>query len=424
MILLRFTKEEKSWMLYDCANSAYSLIIVTAVLPVYFKYVAGNAGISEQDTTAYWGYVSSFSTLIISILAPIFGTMGDYMGNKKKYFTWSFLIGAVMTVGLTFVPTSQWQWLLVIYTLSHFGYQAANLFYDAFITDITQNNRNDMVSSYGFGIGYIGSASLFIVVMILIVTSGFNLVSSTTAIRISFSLTAVWWIIFSLPFLKNVHQNFGVQPVPNPVKESIHRIFKTMKKIRHYKQVVIFMIAYFFFIDGVDTIITMSTAFGVDMGVSTNSLLLILLVLNVVAFPCTIVYGKMARKFGTKKVLLFAIFVYTMICIYAIFMKTVLDFWILGILVGSSQGGIQALSRSYFARIIPKNQANEFFGFYNIFGKFSAVIGPLLFSITTQLTGHSQLGIANLVVLFILGAIFLLRTKEINSNETDMEING
>nr|WP_275980008.1 MFS transporter [Ligilactobacillus ubinensis] len=412
MRLLNFTKEEKSWMLYDCANSAYSLIIVTAILPVYFKYVAGNGGLSEQTTTVYWGYVSSFSTFIISVLAPLLGTLADYMGNKKRFFNYSVLIGVIMTGMLAFIPQNQWEILLIVYTLSHIGYQAANLFYDAFITDITDNKRNDMVSSYGFGIGYIGSATLFVVVMLLITTSGFGMLNSVLAIRLSFLLTTIWWLLFSIPMLRNVKQHYGIDAVQNPIQNSLKRIVKTVKKIQQYKRVLGFMVAYFFFIDGVDTIITMATAFGVDMGIKTSNLLLILLILNIIAFPCTIIYGKLAQKFGTKKMILIAIFVYIMICFYAIFMKTVLDFWILGILVGSSQGGIQALSRSYFARIIPREQANEFFGFYNIFGKFSAVLGPLLFSVTTQMTGKSQFGIASLALLFILGAYFLIRLKE------------
>ncbi|MCP0887052.1 MFS transporter [Ligilactobacillus sp. WILCCON 0076] len=409
---MNFTKEEKSWMLYDCANSAYSLIIVTAILPVYFKYVAGNGGLSEQTTTVYWGYVSSFSTFIISVLAPLLGTLADYMGNKKRFFNYSVLIGVIMTGMLAFIPQNQWEILLIVYTLSHIGYQAANLFYDAFITDITDNKRNDMVSSYGFGIGYIGSATLFVVVMLLITTSGFGMLNSVLAIRLSFLLTTIWWLLFSIPMLRNVKQHYGIDAVQNPIQNSLKRIVKTVKKIQQYKRVLGFMVAYFFFIDGVDTIITMATAFGVDMGIKTSNLLLILLILNIIAFPCTIIYGKLAQKFGTKKMILIAIFVYIMICFYAIFMKTVLDFWILGILVGSSQGGIQALSRSYFARIIPREQANEFFGFYNIFGKFSAVLGPLLFSVTTQMTGKSQFGIASLALLFILGAYFLIRLKE------------
>lgn len=409
---MKFTTEEKSWILYDCANSAYSLIIVTAILPVYFKFVAGNADVSASDTTAYWGYVSSFSTLIISILAPFLGTLGDYLGNKERFFRYSLFMGVIMTGALFFVPTNQWQLLLIVYTFSHIGYQAANLFYDAFITDVTENERNNLVSSYGFGIGYIGSALLFVVVMVLINTSTFGLVSSTQTIRLVFMMTTLWWLVFSIPMLRNVKQQYGLVKPRSPLKESYHRMIKTLKEIRNYKQVIGFMIAYFFFIDGVDTIVTMATAFGVDIGVKTSTLLLVLLVLNIVAFPCTLIYGWLAQKYGTKIMLLAAISIYFCICIYALFMKTVLDFWILGLLVGSSQGGIQALSRAYFARIIPKKQANEFFGFYNIFGKFSTVLGPILFSITTQLTGHSQLGIASLALLFLLGGFFMLRLKE------------
>lgn len=311
-----------------------------------------------------------------------------------------------MTAGLSLIPFNKWKWLLLIYVMSHIGYQAANLFYDAFITDITTDKRSDLVSSYGFGIGYIGSASLFIVVMALVLSKGFGWLSSYATIRAAFILVAFWWLLFSLLFLQNVQQKYGtIQPVS--ISKSLQQLWRTIKMISHYQAVAGFMIAYFFYIDGVDTIITMATSFGLDLSVKTSSLLVILLILNIIAFSCTLIYGKLASYFGTKKMILTAIFVYAIICCYAIWMKTVADFWILGLLVGSSQGGIQALSRSYFSRLIPKNQANEFFGFYNIFGKFSAVLGPLIFSLAIQLTENSRLEIASLIILFILGGIVI-----------------
>jgi UMF1 family MFS transporter len=399
---MKFTIQEKSWIWYDCANSAYSLIIVTAILPAYFKLSAQSAGLSQSLSTAYWGYASSFSTLIISLLAPLLGILADHLGNKKRYFKYSLMIGLIMTAGLSLVPFNEWKWLLIIYVVSHLGYQAANLFYDAFITDVTTDKHSDLVSSYGFGVGYLGSAFLFILVMVLVMTKGFGL------IRTAFILVTLWWLSFSLPLLKNVQQKYGTtQPIS--IKDSLQRLWQTLKLISHYQAVTGFMIAYFFYIDGVDTIITMATSFGLDLGVKTSSLLIILLVLNIIAFPCTLIYGKLAVRFGTKKLILTAILVYAVICCYAIQMKTVADFWILGLLVGSSQGGIQALSRSYFSRLIPKNQANEFFGFYNVFGKFSAVLGPLIFSLATQLTGNSRLGIASLIILFILGGSALIK---------------
>lgn len=407
-----YSKEERSWILYDWANSAYSLIIVTAILPIYFKYVAGNAGVSGSESTAFWSYASSLGTLLISLSAPILGTLGDYQGYKKKLFNLFALSGMIMTFALALVPDKSWLALLAIYVLSHIGYQGANIFYDGFLVDVTSDERMDDVSSMGYGLGYIGSALLFVVVMLLQVTNGFGLMDTELVTKICFVLTGLWWFLFSFPFFKNVHQKYSIPKVKQPIKFSFLRLKQTILEISKYKKIVFFLIAYFFYIDGVDTIFTMATAFGIDMGVDSNMLIIILLVINIIAFPFTILYGKLARRFGNKPMILTAIGVYTIICIYALFMKTVLDFWILGVLVGTSQGGIQALSRSYFAQIIPKEKANEFFGFYNIFGKFSAILGPLLFGGMTHLTGNSQYGIASLIILFILGGLLFYRIKE------------
>lgn len=408
-----YTKEEKSWILYDWANSAYSLIIVTAILPIYFKFVAGEAGISNSDSTAYWGYASSFATLLVSLSAPILGTLGDYEGKKKKLFNCFALAGIIMTFALALVPDKSWLAMLAIYVISHIGYQGANIFYDSFLVDVTDDERMDDVSSMGYGLGYVGSALLFVVVMLLQVTDGFGLMGTVLTTKICFILTGVWWFLFSFPFLKNVHQRFAIANIKNPIKVSVQRLGQTLRNISQYKRIVFFLIAYFFYIDGVDTIFTMATAFGIDMGVSSDMLIIILLAINFIAFPFTILYGKGAKKFGTRPMILLAIGVYTFICFYALFMDSVLDFWILGILVGTSQGGIQALSRSYFAQMIPKEHSNEFFGFYNIFGKFSAILGPVLFGFITSLTGNSQYGITSLMILFIIGGFLFIKGNKI-----------
>ncbi|MCH4175949.1 MAG: MFS transporter [Streptococcaceae bacterium] len=416
---MKLTKTEKSWIMYDWANSAYSLVVVTAILPIYFKYVSGNAGISSVDSTAIWGYTSSIATLIISLLAPFLGTVADYVGYKKKIFSLFAISGIITTLGLALVPNQSWVTLLIVYVISHMGFQGANVFYDGFLVDITDDERSDKISSYGYGFGYIGSALLFVLVMILQVTNGFGLMGSEFVTKLCFILTGLWWGLFSIPFFKNVHQVYGVPKQNHSIRNSFRRLITTIRDIRQYKIVVLFLLAYFFYIDGVDTIFTMATAFGVDMGVDSNMLIIILLVVNIIAFPFTILYGWLAEKFGTKPLIVVAIFVYVIICFYAMFMKTTLDFWILGILVGTSQGGIQALSRSYFSKIIPKDKANEFFGFYNIFGKFSAILGPIIFSTMTKLTGKSQFGIASLMVLFIIGGILLALTVK-RPNEAEI----
>ncbi|MGX6980254.1 MFS transporter [Vagococcus elongatus] len=416
----KFTKEETSWILYDWANSAYSLVIVTALLPIYFKSVATGSGISESASTAYWGYASSFGTLLVSISAPLLGTIADYKGFKKKFFTFFALTGMIMTLMLALVPNHSWIGLLAIYIISHVGFSGANIFYDGFLVDVTTDERSDLISSYGYGLGYIGSALLFIIVVLLQLFGGkfFDVALLT---KISFVLTAVWWFVFSLSFLKNVHQRYGVAHDPKPVRASVKRLAETLRHIRQYKVVMFFLIAYFFYIDGVDTIFTMATSFGIDMGISSSTLLVILLMVNIVAFPFTILYGNLAKRFGTKPMILTAIGVYILICCLAMIMSKPLHFWILGFLVATSQGGIQALSRSYFSRIIPKERSNEFFGFYNIFGKFSAVMGPLLFGVVTQLTGRSQLGIASLIVLFIVGGLMFIKVPDVEKNNGAIE---
>lgn len=418
---MKFTKEEKSWILYDWANSAYSLVIVTALLPIYFKVVAGNSGISEANSTAFWGYASSIGTLIVSLSAPILGTIADYKGLKKKLFNIFAICGMIMTLALAFVPNHSWVALLIVYIISHVGFSGANVFYDGFLVDVTTDERNDKVSSYGYGFGYIGSALLFVVVMLLQIF-GAEPLGAEFVTKLSFVLTALWWLLFSIPFFKKVHQVHGIEQDRTPVRTSLKRIGETLKDIRKYRHIMFFLIAYFFYIDGVDTIFTMATAFGIDMGITSTTLIIILLVVNVVAFPFTILYSYFAKKFGTKPMILFAIGVYIVICILAMFMSKPIHFWLLGVLVGTSQGGIQALSRSYFARIIPKDRSNEFFGFYNIFGKFSAVLGPLIFGVMTQITGKSQYGIASLIVLFIVGGLMFYRVPEVKP-EGDRAIN-
>ena len=407
----KYTKEEWSWILNDWGNSAYSLIITTAILPIYFKYVASNGGLSDIDSTAYWGYATAFGTLLISLVAPILGTLADYKGYKKKLFNIFSLCGIIMTFGLVFVPENNWVALLLVYIVSHMGFQGSNIFYDGFLVDVTTDKRMDDVSSMGYGLGYIGSALLFVVIMLLQITDGLGIIPVELVTKVCFILTGLWWLIFTIPFFKNIRQIHYVEKTGNPLLSSIKRISKTIKDISKHRHIVLFLIAYFFYIDGVDTIFTMATAVGMDMGIDSNSLILILLLINTIAFPFTIIYGKLAERFGTRPMIIVAIFVYVLICILALFMQTVTHFLLIGVLVGTSQGGIQALSRSYFAKIIPKEKANEFFGFYNIFGKFSAILGPIIFGFVTQVTSQIQFGFASLITLFTIGGLLFIFVK-------------
>ncbi|MDN3449964.1 MFS transporter [Planococcus sp. APC 3906] len=410
----KFTKEEKSWALYDWGSSAYSIIITTAVFPLYYKASATEAGIDLADSTAYLGYTIAIFTFILAMIGPILGTIADYQGLKKKFFTAFFLLGTISTAALAFVPSENWLMLLICYTFAALGATGANVFYDAFIVDVTTAKRMNNVSAFGYGLGYIGSTIPFIlsIAVILLASNGVIPISTTTASRIAFLITAVWWASFSIPMFKRVHQNYYIEREPNPIRQSFKRLSKTIREIRQYRALFLFLLAYFFYIDGVGTIIALSTAYGTDLGLSATSLLIVLFVTQAVAAPFAILYGRLSERFTGKKMLYAGICVYIVVCIYAFFLETITDFWILAMLVATSQGGIQALSRSYFAKLVPKENSNEFFGFYNIFGKFAAILGPLLVAVTSQVTGNSSMGVFSLVVLFVIGLAILSRVPE------------
>jgi MFS transporter, UMF1 family len=412
----RFTKEENSWIFYDWASSAYSIIISTAVFPIYYKAAATNAGVSSANSTAYLGYTISIATFILAMLGPILGTIADYQGYKKRFFSFFFTLGMGFTALLAFIPSEQWLLLLICYTLAAIGFSGTNIFYDAFLVDVTTEERMNRISARGFGFGYIGSTIPFMISIAIIVLAQSELIplSTTTASKIAFIITAVWWGLFSIPLFKNVHQRYYIRREPNPVFNSFKRLFQTLKEVRKHRALFLFLLAYFFYIDGVGTIITMSTAYGTDLGISSTSLLIILFVTQVVAAPFAILYGRLSERFTGKKMLYVGIIIYMGVCIYAYFLDTTMDFWILAMLVATSQGGIQALSRSYYAKLIPKEKANEFFGFYNIFGKFASIMGPLLVGVTAQVTGNSSSGVFSLVILFIIGILILIKVPEPN----------
>jgi MFS transporter, UMF1 family len=418
----RFTKEENSWMFYDWANSAYSIIITTAVFPLFYKASAMKAGVSASDSTAYLGYTIAVATFILAMLSPILGTIADYKGLKKRFFTFFFILGLISTATLAFIPSDQWLLLLIFYTLTAIGSSGSNVFYDAFITDVTTEDRMNRVSSRGFGLGYIGSTIPFIISIAIIILAQNEVLpfSTTIASKIAFLITAVWWGVFTIPMLKNVYQRYGIEREPKPIVNSFRRLGNTLKEIRKYRALFLFLLAYFFYIDGVGTIITMSTAYGSDLGITSTNLLIILFATQVVAAPFAILYGRLSERFTGKTMLYVGICVYIIVCIYAYFLKTTLDFWILAMLVATSQGGIQALSRAYFAKLVPKKNANEFFGFYNIFGKFASIMGPLLVAITAQVTGNSASAVFSLVILFIVGItiLFFVPEPKIDSNHT------
>lgn len=406
------TKQERSWILYDWANSAYSVAITTALLPIFFKDFAA-ASMPDYLSTAYWGYASTIATLAVAIMAPILGTLADYRNYKKRFLLTFILIGVLFTSSLSLIQEGQWLFCLVLYILSSIGFSGANVFYDSFLTDVTTKERMNWVSSSGFGWGYIGSTIPFLIGLVFILNPSLvNLNSTIAATKLAFLITAAWWLIFSIPILKNVQQVYYVEKSKTPIKDSFARIGNFLKDMKANKNVFLFLLAYFFYIDGVDTIIRMSTSYGMDVGLNSNDLLIVFLVIQIVAFPFALLYGKLSKKFSTKSLIYFAIFVYIFITIFAFFLETIVQFWILAMLVASSQGGIQALSRSLYGRMIPKEKSAEYFGFYNIFGKFSAILGPFLVGLFTQIGKSSRWGVVSLLFLFIVGGILFFFVKE------------
>lgn len=405
-------------MLYDLANSAFSIIVSTAIFPIYFKSVAESAGVSSVDGTAYYGYAVSLATFILALLGPVLGTIADYKGMKKKFFVFFFALGVLGTASLA-LPFASWVLLAVFYVIATVGSSGANIFYNSFLTDITEEKRFDEVSAKGFAVGYIGSVIPFVaaIAVIFLTQAGIIPLSVGAASQIAFLITALWWGLFTIPFLKNVKQVYYVEREGQIILGSFKRLWQTFKDIRQYRNILIFLIAYFFYIDGVGTIINMSTAYGTDVGLDATGLLVALLVVQIVAAPFAVLFGKLARKFGRKNMLYVAILVYTFVCIFALFLDTLIEFWFLALMVGTVQGGIQAISRSFYASMVPKDKSNEFFGFYNIFGKFASVLGPFLLAVTTQLTGSSTYGVFSIIILFIIGFVVLLFVKEEKTEE-------
>lgn len=404
----KLTNQEKSWILYDCGNSAYSLAITTAILPIFYKTTIA-ADISNAQSTAYWGYTNTIAIIIVAILAPILGTIADYKGFKKKFFNVFMLIGILATALLGTLGQGDVTACLVIYAFTVLGFSGTNVFYDSFLVDVAKDDNLDKVSSYGFAFGYIASILPFVLCLAIIMNPSIVGLTALNATRVSFIIVALWWALLSIPMVKNVKQVHYVEREPNPIKNSFIRLYRTFTEIKKYKVAAIFLLAYFFYIDGVHTIIRMSTVYGSDIGISDDTMLFVLLVTQIVAFPSAILFSKFAKRTSTKFMLMYGIILYTLITIFAYFMSKEIHFWILGIIVGTAQGGIQALSRSAYGKLIPKENSAKFFGLYNILGKASAALGPFLIGFIAQITDNSRFGILSLIVLFIIGGAILSR---------------
>ena len=399
---MKLTKLERSWVLYDVGNSAFTLLITT-ILPIYFNYLAKNAGLSDVQYLAYWGYAASITTLIVALIGPIAGTLADTKDFKKPIFGISLAVGSIACICLGLAK--QWLLFLVIFVIAKVGYSSSLVFYDSMLPDITSDERSDYVSSLGFAWGYIGSCIPFILSLILVLKADSFGLSMPTAMMCSFLINSVWWVGMTVPLLKNYKQKYFVERKKHAVAESFKRLGKTFTNIRREKKVFLFLLAFFFYIDGVYTIIDMATAFGSALGLDQTGLLLALLLTQIVAFPFAILFGRLASKYNTRTLITICITAYTFIACFAIFLKYQWQFWMLAVLVGMFQGGVQALSRSYYAKIIPSEQSGEYFGLLDICGKGASFVGTLLVSLVSQLTGSVNLGVGAIAFLFLIGII-------------------
>ena len=402
-----FSKQEKSWILYDVANSAFTMLISTTI-PIFFRSLA-EQDISAASATGIWGLSTSLAVLILAVMSPFLGALADYRGMKKRMYSVFLVVGVAGLLLLSF--SGNWVGYLMLVILSRIGYSACNIFYDSMLVDVTSDDRMDRVSSYGYALGYIGSCIPFAIGIVLILLRPFGL-STQTATQISFVITALWWVGLTIPLLKNVRQIHYLEQRENQVRHAFSRVGTTMKKIRKDPTMLSFIIAYFCYIDGVYTIISMATTYGGEVGISDSSMILALLLTQFVAFPCAILAGRLAEKVGTLKVIRVSILVYCGICLFGYQLDQSWEFWVLAVVVGMAQGGIQSLSRSYFGRIIPKKESNEYFGFFDIFGKFADFFGPLILSFCAFAFGSSSYGILGLLVLFVTGYILLRRIPD------------
>lgn len=411
-----YTKDEWSWIFQDWANSAYSIIITTAIFPLFYKAIASGAGVSDVNSTAYLGYSNSIATASVALLAPILGSIADFRNFRKPMFTISTLLGIFTISIMAFIPASTsnitWIMLLVLYIFSSIGFSSANVFYDASLLDVTSNNRMSQVSSTGFAMGYIGSTIPFAGVILMILNVDKLPYTTDQITRFSFILTAVWWFVFTIPYWRNVEQLSSIEPKENIIKSSFLKLKDTISSVKDNRNIFLFLLAYFLYIDGVGTIIKMATAVGADIGLSSTVMIVVLMIVQVVAFPFTILYGYLSNKFGDKLMIYVGIATYIGICIFALTLETEIDFFILAVLVGTAQGGIQSLSRSMFGKLVPDKKSNEYFGLYNVFGKFSSIIGTSLVGIIGQATNNTLNGVFALIVLFTVGGLLLLPVKE------------
>ena len=401
---------ERAWILYDVGNSAFVLMVAT-LIPIFFNALAADGGLSSVEYLAYWGYAASAVTIITAILSPILGTLADTRGFKKPIFTLCLVVGVAGCCAMGLAKT--WLPFLLIFVFAKVGFSGSLVFYDSMLGDVTTPERMDEVSSRGYAWGYIGSCIPFVVCLALVLGAGAIGISQMTALNIALFITAAWWLVTTLPLLKNYKQLHYVEVEKHAIRQSFARIGHTIRHLHEDKQVFWFLLAFFCYIDGVYTIIDMATAYGTALGLDTTGLLLALLVTQIVAFPSALIFGRLSSKYPSTTLIPVCIAAYAGIAVFAFFLTQQWQFWVLAVIVGMFQGGVQALSRSHFAKITPPEKSGEYFGLFDICGKGASFLGTMIVSVGSQLTGSANVGVGSLIVLFIIGfVLFRVSCKE------------
>jgi UMF1 family MFS transporter len=401
---------ERAWILYDVGNSAFVLLVAT-LIPIFFNALAEEGGLSSVEYLAYWGYAASAVTIITAVLSPILGTLADTRGFKKPIFILCLVVGVAGCCAMGLAKT--WLPFLLIFVFAKVGFSGSLVFYDSMLSDVTTPDRMDVVSSRGYAWGYIGSCVPFVVCLALVLGSGAIGLSQMTALNIALFITAAWWLAMTLPLLKTYRQLHYVEVEKHAIRQSFARIGHTLRHLHEDKQVFWFLLAFFCYIDGVYTIIDMATAYGTALGLDTTGLLLALLVTQIVAFPSALIFGRLSAKYPSTTLIPVCIAAYAGIALFAFFLTQQWQFWVLAFVVGMFQGGVQALSRSHFAKIIPPEKSGEYFGLFDICGKGASFLGTMIVSVGSQLTGSANVGVGSLIVLFIVGfVLFRVSCKE------------
>jgi UMF1 family MFS transporter len=434
MIVKSDKKAIWGWALYDWANSAFATTVMAGFFPLFFKQF-WSAGADVNVSTAQLGFGNSIASLIVALMAPILGAIADKGTAKKKFLIFFAYLGVLMTAALFLVQKGQWAWAIFIYAMGIIGFSGANIFYDSLLPSIVGEEKIDYVSGLGFSMGYLGGGLLFLInVLMTLMPQKFGLPDAAAAVRVSFLSVALWWglftffTIFWVPEKKGAYADKGAQ---NIVGAGFGQFAGTFKKIRHLKVVFLFLLAYWFYIDGVDTIIRMAVDYGLSLGFESNDLIVALLIVQFIGFPAALVFGKLGERWSVRKSIYLAIAIYMCVTVWGSMMTQKMEFYILAVVIGLVQGGIQALSRSYYSRLIPKNKVAEYYGFYNMLGKFAVIFGPLLMGLAgliakrllmppaptpEQVIAVGQLasrwGIASILILFIAGAVLFYFVDE------------